>query len=113
MIKSSVRLRCDESDGLHITAFSVLASRLSAFPRRIVMCARFRGEAAFHSYCFRVATARHEVGAFGSLSSIPEGVPAGVMVLLAALIILQTTGGAWIGRGWFAARDLRRFGIGG
>jgi hypothetical protein len=98
MIKSNVRLRWDECDGMHITALSILASRLSAFPRRMVRCARFRGEAAFHLYCFRVATARHEVGAYGSLSCIPEGVPTGVMVLLAAVIILQTTGAEWIGR---------------
>jgi hypothetical protein len=119
MIKSNVWLRCDESDGMNITAFGVLARRMSAFPRRIVLGVRFRGEAAFHSCCFRVATARHEVGAYGSLSSIPAGVPAGVMVLLAVVTILWTTGAASIrwcrndARRQIAAPDLRSLGIGG
>jgi hypothetical protein len=98
MINASVRLRCDESSGMNLTAFGVLVRQLSAFARRTVQCARFYGEAAFHCYCFRVATARHEVGAYGSLSSIPEGIPAGVMVLLAVAIILQTIVTAWIRR---------------
>jgi hypothetical protein len=119
MVNSSVRLRCDESDDMNVTALGALVSRLSVFRRRVVVGARFRGEAAFHCYCFRVATARHGMGAFGGLSSIPEGVPAGVMVLLAAVIILWATGAAWIR--WCrneaerrtTTPDLRSFGIGG
>ena len=112
MIKLRVRHRCDESDVMNITALGVRVRRFSAFPRRIVTRARFLGEAAFHFYCFRVATARYEVGAYASLSSIPEGVPAVVLVLLAVVIILRTTGAQWIG-GRIAAPDLRSFDIGG
>jgi hypothetical protein len=114
-----LKCRCGDFDFMNITFAGVLANRLSVLARRIVTRARFRGEAAFHSYCFRVATARHEVGAYGSLSSIPEGVPAGVVIVLAAVIILRTTGAAWIhrcrndARRRIAAADLRSFGIGG
>jgi hypothetical protein len=99
MITSNVRLRYGDPDCTNITLPSDGMSRWSTLPRRIARRARFHAEAAFHFYCFRVATAPHKVGAYGSLSCIPDGVPAGVMVLLAAVIILRTTGGAWISRG--------------
>ncbi len=64
MMKTRVRLRCDEPDKMYTTTFAFLVGWLSAFPRRIVTRAHFRGQAAFHCCCFRVATARHEVGAY-------------------------------------------------
>jgi hypothetical protein len=137
---------------MNTRTFGALVSRLPSCPWRIAMCARFRGEAASHSCCFRIAQARQEVGdnsistpsrnanhdimsnfitlirfampvrvilLYASLPSIPEGVPTGVMVLLAAVIILRTTGAAWIRRcrndaRWrIAVPDLRSSGIGG
>jgi hypothetical protein len=86
-----VRLRCSAPNGTDAAEPRVLVRTLSTLPRRLVTGARFRGKAAFHFYCFQLATAPHDVGAYQSLSSIPEGVPIGIMLLLAAVIILRTT----------------------
>jgi hypothetical protein len=91
------------SDAVMFLAFMALA--VTAVPDRLANRARGWAGAVLRSYCFYLATEPVEAGSYFGLPSVPDGMPVGVLILLAAFVIVR--------RAHMPGRKLRNLGIGG
>jgi hypothetical protein len=61
--------------------------------------ARCRIGSVLNSYCFYLATEPVETGTYFGLPSVPDGMPVGVLILLAAFVVMRRASAYGNGRG--------------